>query len=531
MTALLPAAVPAVAQDIATEVVVERTVQPEERAATRPQQLIPQLVLPAATPVTLSPVTYTALSPLQRSYTRLQPLPGAAVPEESPWRGYVSAAYGPAYNLGIAAGYRVLSTATHQLDIHLDFDGFSYKPGAAGYEKYSYNGGTVGGDYSLHLGQASTLRASLAYAFAADASMYHHSQSRNAARLDVGWESELQGLEYNAWLHTDLSAYGDVKFRTVPEETELRGLKSTRLALGGTAVLPLGEDFGFGAAIRGDFNHTSADAAAGGSRSPGILALRPFVRLVNTAVTATAGVNFDYFCGPGARLYVSPQVEVAWTPAETLSLRAAATGGTGFNTVDDMTALSPFIAGIRDYDRYRLPWDVSAAVTVGPYAGFTATIEAGFAKAEGLLAPGRPGDADPLMRRTFKGLHAGASLAYSHRLFGVHVSGEIAQNDPAAGKGYYIWRDNARLVVKAGGHVEPLTGLRIAVDYEFRDRRATPWQSLGCVSDLSARADYRITPTVGVFITGSNLLGRRYLTVPGIESQKTVALAGVSLRF
>lgn len=139
----------AAAQDITTEVVVERTVEPVEHAATRPSALVPTLSLTPVAPVSLSTAHYSGLAPVVRSFSRLQPVEGAANPERGPWRGYLSVGYFPLYNLGIAAGYRAIESDNQTLDLHLNFNGFSYKPWEEVTRNYSYNGADIGADYSL----------------------------------------------------------------------------------------------------------------------------------------------------------------------------------------------------------------------------------------------------------------------------------------------------------------------------------------------------------------------------------------------
>ena len=55
--------------------------------------------------------------------------------------------------------------------------------------------------------------------------------------------------------------------------------------------------------------------------------------------------------------------------------------------------------------------------------------------------------------------------------------------------------------------------------------------SLGCVSDLGAGATYGITPAIDVFARVDNILGRRHMLLPGIESRGLHGLAGVQLKF
>lgn len=514
------------AQDISTEVVVDRTAAPVERAATRPTRLVPSVTLPAVEHVLLSTADYSLLSPIERSFTTLQPPAGVATPLASPYRGYVTAAYGPTYNLSVIAGYRALQSDNATLDVHADFDGFSHVD--PDYDvRQIYNSFALGADYALKINDYSRLNASLGYTLSSSAHYWRHSQSRNAAHLDLGWSSAVEGLDYEAWLLGEFNAFSDMQFKTPQYGYDFfEGLKQQRFALGGKATLPFGETYGFGVALRGDFIHSSMDEIIGTSETPGILSVRPFVELNNGVITATAGVNFDYFTGSNAKMYVSPQVEITWRPDEIIALKAKATGGTGFNTVDDVLDICPLVGFALPYGRYRLPFDIEGSFVAGPISGVAITVSGGYAKAENLVTAGV---GDIMNLSNVKGWHGKVAAEYSHRLWGINTSVAFAQS--GEGKGYYGWRDGARMVFTAGGHVVPIEGLKVALDYQFRDRRHVNDFDLGCVSNLSLRGDYAFNDQLDFFALADNILSRRYQMVGGIFSQGIVVMAGVNYKF
>ncbi|MGM9872456.1 MAG: hypothetical protein ACI30X_03270 [Muribaculaceae bacterium] len=522
--AAVATAATAYAQDITTEVVVDRTAAPVERAATRPTRLVPSVTLPAVEPVQLSTANYSLLSPIERSFTILQPPAGVATPVASPYRGYVTAAYGPSYNLSVIAGYRALATDNATLDVHADFDGFSHCD--PNYDaRQIYNAFAIGADYALRVNDYSRLNASVGYSLSSSAHMTRHSQSRNVGHLDLGWSSSVEGLDYEAWFLGEFNASSDVEFK-VPGDYHYDGLKQQRFAIGGKATLPFDETYGFGVALRGDFIHSSVDKNLGKSSTPGIFSVRPFVELSTDDITATAGLNFDFFTSVNAKMYLSPQVEITWRPDEIIALSAKATGGTGFNTIDDVLDICPLAGFIMPYDRYRLPFDIEGSFVAGPVSGVAITVSGGYAKAENLVTAGI---GDLMSLSNVKGWHGKVAAEYSHRLWGINTSIAFAQSGD--GKGYYQWRDGARMVFTAGGHIIPVEGLKVALDYQFRDRRHVAQYNLGCVSNLSLRGDYTFNDRIDFFALGDNILSRRYQMTGGIFSQGIVVMVGANYKF
>ena len=105
---LLFAAFSAQAQKLSTEITVERTVVPAERAATRLNSVSPSIVPATVQDTRIDMAEYGQPGTLTRSSYLLAPAAWADTFALSPYRGYVSAGYFPVYNLGVSAGYRLL---------------------------------------------------------------------------------------------------------------------------------------------------------------------------------------------------------------------------------------------------------------------------------------------------------------------------------------------------------------------------------------------------------------------------------------
>lgn len=515
----------AAGQDIVTEVVVERDIVNNAQPATRPAAPVPVLQLPSFVPEVLSTAAYATMADLQPMFTTMRPAAAVQTPQPGPWSGYVSAAYGPVYNAGIAAGYRLKPTSTSTLDLHGIFSGFHYGSSADDVDGYTFNGVSLGADYRLGVGKRSTLTASLGYSGGSAASATHEAMMRNAIDLNAAWASSTGGLTYSASVGALIDIYGACDMRGIDLPVRLNSFAQQRFDIKAGASLPFGEYSSAALGIDYEMLHT------GNLGTLGAAALHPSVTLGTASARALIGLNIGVLHSTSdTRLHLSPNIELSWLPTSYLTLKAAATGGVGLRSAADACAITPFWAGSPIHNVSDVPYDFTGTIIAGPARGFRAKIEGGYSHAKGVLVGG-PDAVMPVAVIGLKGWHGELDLSYTASIWGVHASVALASSDMGWGKGYYQWHDGAARVVTAGGHVSPLEGLKIGLDYELRTGRHTPWQSLGAVSDLGLQATYRISAPLDVFLTLDNILGRRYDIVPTVESRGISGLAGVTYKF
>ena len=118
-----------------------------------------------------------------------------------------------------------------------------------------------------------------------------------------------------------------------------------------------------------------------------------------------------------------------------------------------------------------------------------------------------------------------------------YVEGEVYTH--GRNKGYVALRDNARGTLGAGVEVKPVDRLSVSASYKLRACRfayiETPDFSktvnLRNVSDLGLGATYRFDDKLAFFVRAENLLCRRYLILPGIQSRRLHGLVGASYSF
>lgn len=530
--AALAASLTAAAQDLKTEVVVERTVDPSLQNAVRPAGVMPAATLPPVVTPTLSTAEYSLLSPITRSLARLKAVAGYALPEKSRRRGYVSAGYFPTYNAGLQAGYHVDCSKSSALDIHGGFNGLSYKGISADTANYKYNGGNIGADFTAAFGHHSLLTLSAAYSLSTSATPLRSAQTRNAVTAAASWRSAAGGVDYEIAARGAFDRFGAVT-PVVEVLTPLSGLSQLGYALEGRGSLPMDDNWGISLGIEADMLRSGADAAfLADPETLGNFTLEPGVYYSLGEFRASAAPRVEYLLGgEGKHFSIAPAVNLAWTPSEMFAIEAGATGGAGFNTARTAIDQWALTAGIIPGSRREVPLDAMATVTFGPWAGLSLSLDGGYSIAREVLMPSACDALSPFALRDVKGWHAGARINYSHRYFNVyagasHIPGAIGDD-----RGWYMNPDGANYVIDAGTFVRPLDRLKVGVDYEFRSGRHTSDTALGVMSNLSLRADYSISETVDAFADFENVLCRRYLIVPGVHSQRLHGLAGITWKF
>ena len=538
----------ALAQNLSTEVQVDRTIEPAERAATRPVGLFPQLMLTKTTPVQLNTANYIQLATIDRTFPLLYPQAAPCTPTDDGYRGYVSLGYFPTYNLGLTAGYRPIQSQSTILDVWGDFRGESYEPHGL---KNSLNGGGLGSALVFKPNAASQLRANAALHL--DSHKYLaglYKQSRTNGELSALWTSSVESLDYHARAGVLFNSYGDVSSELTGANPAF-GLSEQLVDLGIGAALPVADHAHFAIDLGFDLLHQSSDTPKleGQDNSVSILSAVPAYRLRNGAFSTNIGVRLDYSTGNGSNLCISPDLRFGWEPAKTF---AAELSFTGEQRLQPMAELSQtvsqylFATQINNYVARRLGGELR--LRVGPFQGFAIEAFGGYDGVDNYLMPdlytlqfdpihGFNGAiVDPMAAfnvQDIKGWHAGVNFTYSTRLFDANLGFEAAPSD--GDEAYYLRRDRAQYVVTAGVQTRPIDKLEVGLNYEFRNHRLGYYiydtEHLGCVSNLGLNAAYRFTPRLSFFANLENLLCRRYQVVPGLVSQSLHGLVGATLRF
>lgn len=538
---LLLAAVPAVAQDLSTEVVVDRTIQPKERAASRLGGITPVLELSTPRTPSLSTARYSTLSPLTRSYTRLDPASGAMAAEKSPYKGYAALGYFPSLNIGASAGYRFIDNEKMTLGADLQFDGERYKPFDGWYERREFSEWytRVGVDFSYRPAKDKQLSVALDYNFLKQRTVAWDWQNVNTIGLDLGWEAAYEDINYYVSLSENFEKSGDVNmldmFEGAGKPKPLDGLTQNALGIKAGASYSLDASSRIGIDLNGDFIHTNNPELKNEfvpHNLIGTMGVKPYYALNMGNISALVGVKLDFGVNDEAKMHVAPDIRLQWEATSQLGVWINAGGGdvlNPFSAVRQMTDYQVFKYG---YRRSNIPLMLEGGFNFGPFSGFTAQIYGGYAKANRWLMAYNLALENHWVN--VKGWHAGLKLGYRWRMLDFNAGAEIAPSD--FDKAWIYNYDRAKYIITAGVDVTPIDKLTIGASYEFRGHRGysfdpDEWYSLGCVSNLAVHAEYKLLPWFTIFGRGENLLGRRYDILGLLPSQKQHGAVGVALKF
>lgn len=529
-------ALTAAAQDLKTEVVVDRTVEPAERAATRLGGLTPELVLPVFEPVAIKPSIYNRLSPLTRSFTRLDPSAGPAAAEPSPYRGYAAIGYFPTLNIGVTGGYRIVETERFSFGIDAGYICESYDVPSGYYEdSNSLMLPSVNLDFGWRPNSRSAFSASANYSFIRQSTSEWTHRKISAGGLNLGWKSSVGNLEYSAAVKGMFENALPAKAYKQPYESS--GISQQQYGFEAEGSLPVGALSRFGVAVEGDFVHTGAVTSPPDRADActfGTVGVKPFYAIATGPITARVGLKVDFATGgEGAKVHVAPDLWLQWAATPQFAVWADISGGDVVNSFSALRQITQYQFLTRALGRSDVPVAADLGFNFGPFSGFSAQLFGGYAVAnEWLMLTG--GVTTPWAATDVKGWHAGLRLGYEWRILSVNASAEFAPSD--YDKVWFRTYDRASTIINASARVTPFSKFSIGAGYEFRGGRkafsgAENEYHLGCVSNLSATADYKLSGSFTIFARVENLLSRRYEVVRWINSQGVHGLFGVEVKF
>ncbi|MCM1520122.1 MAG: hypothetical protein NC098_04995 [Lachnoclostridium sp.] len=549
--ALTSAAITLQAQSLHKEIEVEREIVPVERQATR-INMLPSIELPQLTPVKLSLSDRIVTTSVAPTFSPLDPVSPASGLLTADHRGYLRAGIFPIFNASLQAGYRIVQTDHTRLAAWLDYDGDLYRRGLPDADldsKYWRDHSVkVGAQLSQKIGDKSALDAGIVYGYARhnlwtpneEDQVSTFNQWHNRLNLNAMFRSSVEGLKYHAGVRFERFSYGlkDVN----PARQHVYGLDLD-------GMIEVGQDSRFGLGLNADLLHNSL---LDESDNTGLISLNPrYEYTPEGSFSARVGALVDISINDGKAFHIAPDVMAAWRPSSCFGVELQATGGVKLNTLSSLYDVTPYIYSMWSYGRSFVPVDARARVLIGPFSGAYLRIEGGYAKANDWLMPMRnftlPGEGAFFSAVDLSAWHAEVEAGWKSSA--VEISAAYATAPSSLTKGYYLWRDRARHVLSARLAVKPVDKLTVEVGFQLRACRAiyeanyvsSPLDGvemlvaeradLGNATDLSLRADYRLTDTFTVFAQGENLLNRNYLYLGDRPAQGATGLVGIILKF
>lgn len=581
------AATPATsAQTLSQEVIINREITPVERPAVRPAWVNPYILTPRVQMKQLSPAEYVDASEITRTLPPLQAAAWADSVMRNPYRGYASIGYFPAYNLGMAAGYRFVHDRKIDAGAHISYDGSTWNGFEDAESKYSRHRFGLGADAAVHFASG-TLTADFNYVWSATGAAFYPGyydrgkQGLNTAGLALKWQPAASAVRKFGWnIGADIEYGGFTNnmtkalplFNTHTDSPyDFEPVKDFNVGLTSDLSMRFGRHsilLGLGAHFRHvnrftdlvpqrfysvEYNRyygATVPADCGGS-TLGIITLRPAYNLSKNNVKARLGLRFDINTGGFRKgVHVAPDIDIQWAPSHRFAAYLRAVGGEVMNTNSQLWERDAWMNGAFAMERSHVNADVELGLTFGSYRGFWATLSGGFASVSNWVRPVQIEGVNTWANAGgFSGVDFGLELGYAFRnLFTVTASAKGASHAK-----YYRWDDNAKWVVDLAAKVRPISKLQIELGYSVRvDRRGynmviemLPGESvgpgtayynseavnLGDASNLHLGGEYEISPTLSVFLKAENLLNHHHFITNNVRSQGIHGLAGLQLKF
>ncbi len=550
-------------EDLTTEIDVERSVEVQLPPATALPSMMPATLPVSAPDVPLKPAYYSEAT----DYT---PLAGYCDPDlytglnaVSRRRGYLWAGYFPAYNLGVAAGYRIIDTENTSMGASLRFNGYSYHtptgrrydlPQAGSKYSASDNTGAIQAYASHRLNSRTMLRCSADYFHAAlrSADFSGTKQTRGIDAFNIALN--IAGSDTVSYAATvRYSRFGldkgkQIGFSELPSASDDRFTADIKAGLnfGHDRRQHIGLDVSFDLLHRHGLQAQEFELVDVSHKSTGILSLTPVYTirshhfLVRTGVKIDIGINSE-----DKVLHIAPDVTMAWMPSAHFAAYTTFTGGERFRTLRDQYDYSPFAPFSTASSRSYTPVEARVGFNVRPFKPLTLDLFAGYGSTRRMPMLVVSQDRTTFAPTDLSGWNFGINAAYSYgKYLQLNASARLYPHSYSSGSPEAP--DRARLTVNAQAKVKPTDALTIDLEYRLRagreyyilyrldDNTSSVMRNscpTGNISDLALGGTYTFTPTFSVFLRLENLLCRRTMILPNLYSRRLHGLAGISIRF
>jgi hypothetical protein len=556
------------ADDLTKEITIEKDIVPQEREASRLNQL-PSLSLPAISMKKLNWSDRAVSAPITNAITVLSPAAYASSIERTPYRGYVSLGYFPSFQLGLSAGYHFIDDEATQLGAWLQFDGSNYKRENLLGNKLSYrnNGGKLGVNFDHTFDGIGKFTSSLGYSYTSynfptlfDKGL---SQTVNNIGLDLGWSSSLGKFDYNIGLGYDYFAFG----KTAVNDPNIKALNENSVNLGINGLYNFSEKHGIGADINvnlsragnqlefDDYLDDGTAVYSETNETVGFVRFVPHYEHRGDKHLFKLGVGVDYIREYENKAQFDGYIYYNWKPSSSFSaVINLYSGDPQSNSLKQRFAMDNYISPVYGYYPSYTKFGIDAGFLIGPFSGASFEVWAGAASDENIYMPlainsdeysflyGLQGGWD------YTSAHYGIAFNYNYNnVAKFRLSYEGAPNDLDAG--YKYWLDRAKNEIIASVTVTPVSQFDISLSYKLRTGRTCNVLTinddlpsiigdfsfgdidLGKVKSLDLGASYRFTPKFSVWASVENLLNAKWQQNYYVPGKGTTGLVGVSYKF
>lgn len=567
--------------DLTKEITIETDYKPTEQKATKLNKL-PNVSKSETTATTLkysewaSPTDVPATAPLMMPYKY------KTAHDFSTKRGYLDLSAGSLLNLTGSAGYQIIDKEKTSLNLWLQHNSTwagrnkssnlpSELPEAL---KQKFNNNIIGLNLSHSLYQG-TFTASAFFHFdkfnyyggynsikttnADGSATYNYNtdnwdtsdyeQSVNEFQAKIGWANRRNdnSVQYSADLLYNYFGFSKGIMQTF--NNKANSDNNIRLSLFGESAMSHEVRVGANASIDyvGRKYHSLAtdSISESSTRSFGIVALSPYVKIQQGNFNSIIGINVHLSFNDGTAFRFSPNIELGYKFTDGFTFYANAKGGKQITTLRDMYSHNRYINPNSDFSNTYTPLDAEGGFKIGPFTGFYAKLFGGYGIFKDTPMPTLYGEASTYTHSTtytateLKGWKMGAELGYKFRSI-AEAKLNVTYSPQDFEKGYFMGFDRAKFVGNLSVTVTPIERLKIGVDYQLRCKRwvcgtATDGTAvcgeLGDVSNLNVDASYQINSIISVFAQANNLLDKRWDNYYGMSAQSINILGGISVIF
>lgn len=575
MAAMLAAGIGMSAQTLTKEIIIERDVDPTLPQVQRISNF-PSMLQPQAPESRLRMVDVTSASHVPGMLSMLEPADGQPSYLLSPYRGYASLGYFPAYNLGLSAGYSIIAKPGSSLNAWTQFDGNSYKDQYD--ETLKRNSVTVGADFSHLFGRSRRLDVSADFTYNAynrpweEVDPDHHTLKFNA---DAAWSARHNSLAY--YVTAGFNHFGFSGKEIGMAANDLDGISQNIIKAGaGTAYFITDKssvtghvDVNF--VNTNNFNSLQTSPWAGGpgpntpllidgkGKTLGLITLAPAYRYTSGKFSTQLGLKAQITTNSGKTFHIAPDVKFNVRPASVFAATLTIGGGEHINALSELYDINPYMSVAQGFKFSNVPLNAEMKLTFGPFYGASVELFGGYAIANDWLMPdaadvtGASGivNYDDPERAVFCSMFNTVDLRAAH--YGAKLSWKYNKNIEASVKytgapgsykhSYYLNRDRAKHVMEVKASVTPISPLTIDASFELRAGRSL-YSYWGVMPDekpmrydllnsnsLNIGATYRFFDWLSAFARVENILGRRAYMFNLLEQQGVKGLVGAAVKF
>lgn len=560
------------AQTLSKEIVIDREVEPTLPDVTRISNF-PTLMQPQAPKSRLPYVDVTAAANTPGMLTTLEPANGQPAFNISPYRGYASLGYFPAYNLGVSAGYAIIAKPTSSLNVWTQFDGFSYDNQYD--ESLNRNSVTIGADFSHLFNRRSRLDLSTDFTYNAYNRPWETldpDHNTTAFNFDAAWSSRLNSVAYYATAGFNHFGFSGKEIGLSLTPLDAVSQNIIKLAVGGAYKLNAKSAFtahiGINFVNISNFNNLEADPIVGGiptvnpiltpgeGETMGLITLAPSYRFASGSFSTNIGLKAQISTNTDKSFHIAPDIKFNLRPTSTFGATLTFGGGEHINKLSELYAYNPYMSVGQGFKFSNVPFTANLALTFGPFYGASIELFGGYSIANDwfmpdvvditgdnnvVSIPGRTIYATMFSPVDLRAVNYGAKFTWKYNK-NIEASIKYSGAPGSYRHSYYLNHDRARHVLDINASVTPIEPLTIDASFELRAGRSlySQWGAtegemvkydLESANSLNIGATYRFFDWLSVFAKVENILGNKAYMYNMLEQQGVHGLIGASLKF